>query len=55
MNMVSFIWYLLTVVMESFSEVVYLLRIPSLLLDQGSSAKSSKINGSLSVCSVELA
>ena len=41
--------------MESFSEVVYLLNIPSLLLDQGSRAKSSSINCSVSSLLAELA
>lgn len=34
----------LTVVIDSFSEVVYLLKIPILLLDQGSRANSFKSN-----------
>jgi hypothetical protein len=47
-----FLW--LTVVIDSFSEVVYLLNIPSLLLDQGSRATSSNIKCSVSSLLAEL-
>ena len=46
-------YLVLTVVMESFSEVVYLLRMPDFLLDQGSKESSRPSGAALepeSVC-----